>query len=195
MTVPPLDIDRGRLVSRYGTRKLGDREDLHTGIDLAALEGTPVYAIAAGTVVVSAADGAISGYGNVVVIRHDARASRSMWTLYAHLNTRAVAVGDLVIEGQTIGYVGQTGRADGPHLHFEVLTKWPPTGKDLDRIDPTRFWPPAMSSGKTLVAVKKVVVQPSAAGDTRARTADGTLVAVAALGWWLWKKEKRRRSA
>jgi len=57
-----------------------------------------------------------NGYGNCVIIEH----ANNVKTLYAHLDQRIVAAGDIVIQGQKIGTVGTTGRATGPHLHYEV---------------------------------------------------------------------------
>jgi murein DD-endopeptidase MepM/ murein hydrolase activator NlpD len=90
-----------------GTRKV------HTGVDLAAPEGTPVVAVEGG-VVKSA--GPRGGYGNAVEIDHGGGVS----TVYAHASSLAVHAGERVEEGQTIAAVGQTGRATGPHLHFEL---------------------------------------------------------------------------
>lgn len=86
----------------------------HTGIDIAASKGTPVYATADG--VVSHANPG-SGYGNTVVINH----GYSYQTLYAHLSRKAVKPGERVTRGQVIGYVGSTGLSSGPHLHYEVI--------------------------------------------------------------------------
>lgn len=86
----------------------------HTGIDIAASKGTPVYATADG--VVSHANPG-SGYGNTVVINH----GYSYQTLYAHLSRKAVRPGERVTRGQVIGYVGSTGLSSGPHLHYEVI--------------------------------------------------------------------------
>jgi murein DD-endopeptidase MepM/ murein hydrolase activator NlpD len=85
----------------------------HTGIDLAAPTGTPVYATADG--IVSRADW-YSSYGLYISVEHGA----SMQTRYAHLSRLAVAAGDSVKKGDLIGYVGSTGRSTGPHLHYEV---------------------------------------------------------------------------
>ena len=85
----------------------------HTGVDLAARSGTPVFASGAGTVIYSSFSSV--GYGNAVVIAHG-----TTFTLYGHLNDRLVSCGDRVGAGQQIGTVGNTGRSSGPHLHFEI---------------------------------------------------------------------------
>lgn len=103
------------LTSLYGMRShpvLGGLRK-HTGIDLAAPTGTPVYATADG--VVSRADW-YSSYGLYISLEHGA----SLQTRYAHLSRLAVASGDVVKKGDLIGYVGSTGRSTGPHLHYEV---------------------------------------------------------------------------
>lgn len=86
----------------------------HTGVDFAAPRGTPTWATADGTVEFAGVKG---GYGNVVEIRH----SGSVTTLYAHLSGFGPGIrkGERVSQGQTIGYVGSTGFATGPHLHYE----------------------------------------------------------------------------
>jgi murein DD-endopeptidase MepM/ murein hydrolase activator NlpD len=86
----------------------------HTGVDYGAPAGTPIRATASGVVAFAGAQG---GYGNAVVLRHDA----SITTLYGHLSRFApgVRAGARVSQGDTIGYVGQTGWATGPHLHYE----------------------------------------------------------------------------
>jgi murein DD-endopeptidase MepM/ murein hydrolase activator NlpD len=86
----------------------------HTGIDLAAPYGTTVWAGAPG--VVAAVGSGNTGYGNYVVIEHGG----GMSTLYGHLATSLVKVGDHVTQGQPIGLEGSTGASTGPHLHFEV---------------------------------------------------------------------------
>ncbi len=86
----------------------------HTGVDFAAPRGTPVWATADGTVDFVGVKG---GYGNVVEVRH----SNGVSTLYAHLSTFAqgVRAGTRVSQGQTLAFVGATGWATGPHLHYE----------------------------------------------------------------------------
>ena len=86
-------------------------------IDIGAPRGTPIHAAAAGTIIVARDNGAWNGgYGNYVVITH----GNGTQTLYAHMTHTAVSPGESVSRGQIIGYVGMTGWATGPHLHFEV---------------------------------------------------------------------------
>jgi len=88
----------------------------HKGIDLGAAKGTPVLAAADGVVLSAGAFAENNGrYGNTVVIDHGGQQS-----LYAHLDSVAVKAGQRVAAGQTIGGVGETGFATGPHLHFEA---------------------------------------------------------------------------
>jgi murein DD-endopeptidase MepM/ murein hydrolase activator NlpD len=103
------------IVSKYGWRVhpiLGVRK-LHEGIDIWAPEGTPIKAAAGGVVIWAGPRG---GYGNAVIIDHGS----GVGTVYAHQSAIAVGAGQSVSRGQTIGYVGHTGLAGGPHLHFEV---------------------------------------------------------------------------
>jgi murein DD-endopeptidase MepM/ murein hydrolase activator NlpD len=86
----------------------------HTGVDFPEPMGTPIHA--GGVGVVSFAGLNTGGYGNLVVITH--RLGFESW--YAHMSRIAASVGQRVSGGQTIGYVGSTGHATGPHLHFEV---------------------------------------------------------------------------
>jgi LysM repeat protein len=88
------------------------------GVDLAGMPvGSPVTAAAAGTVIVSKSGGGYNGgYGNYVVVTHD----NGTQTLYAHLSSVSVTVGQSIAQGETLGGVGNTGRSTGIHLHFEV---------------------------------------------------------------------------
>ncbi|TMF55673.1 MAG: hypothetical protein E6I22_06960 [Chloroflexi bacterium] len=92
----------------------------HTGLDLAVPLGTPVFAAADGAVVfargMADSTGNLIGYGNYILIQHDA----NLRTLYGHLMTIGVKEGDIVKRGQLIGLVGSTGNSTGPHTHFEV---------------------------------------------------------------------------
>lgn len=101
---------QGRLSSKFGPRK----NRMHDGIDIAAKAGVHVFAAAAGKVVY--ADSRLSGYGNLIIIRH----SSDMFTAYAHNQKNLVVVGQQVKTGQHIANVGSSGRATGAHLHFEV---------------------------------------------------------------------------
>ncbi|MEK7601892.1 MAG: peptidoglycan DD-metalloendopeptidase family protein [Patescibacteria group bacterium] len=86
------------------------------GVDLGAPAGTPVYAAAGGTVIVSRVGGWNGGYGNYIVIDH----GNGTQTLYSHLSSDNVSVGQTVSRAAAIGAVGHTGEATGNHLHFEV---------------------------------------------------------------------------
>ncbi len=88
----------------------------YNAIDLGAPIGTPVFASAEGTVIVSKNYGWNGGYGSYIVISHP----NGTQTLYAHLSKNLVFEGYGVVKGQVIGEVGRTGKATGPHLHFEI---------------------------------------------------------------------------
>jgi murein DD-endopeptidase MepM/ murein hydrolase activator NlpD len=89
----------------------------NNGVDIGAHAGTPIYAAAAGSVIVALGNnGWNGGFGNYVVINHP----NGTQTLYAHMIQVATAVGASVDQGQLIGYVGSTGKSTGNHLHFEV---------------------------------------------------------------------------
>ena len=106
----------GWLSAGYGMRSdpfTGER-DFHPGLDISADRGTPIYATAAGRVEVAAPSG---DYGNLVVIDH----GFGLVTRYGHLSKFGVWHGREVNRGDIVGYVGATGRATGPHLHYEVL--------------------------------------------------------------------------
>jgi lipoprotein NlpD len=85
-------------------------------VDLAAPSGTPIMAAADGEVIVAKDGGYNGGYGSYVVVNHD----NGSQTLYAHMSKVAATVGEEVVQGQVIGYVGETGDATGPHVHFEI---------------------------------------------------------------------------
>ena len=104
------------ITSPFGKRTspggIGSRN--HKGVDIGASYGSSIYATKAGTVIVSSYDA--GGYGNYVQIDHGG----GNYTLYGHMSSIAVSVGQKVSKGQTIGYVGSTGNSTGPHLHWEV---------------------------------------------------------------------------
>lgn len=103
------------VTSKYGWRTIDlyGYAKFHAGIDIGAGMGTPIYAADGGTVIVSTYDG---GYGNYVMLNHgDGRS-----TLYGHMSSRGVSVGQTVKQGQVIGYCGSTGNSTGPHIHFEI---------------------------------------------------------------------------
>jgi murein DD-endopeptidase MepM/ murein hydrolase activator NlpD len=102
----------GRVTSLFKNRCPGVDSN-HYGIDIANASGTRIRAAYRGTVTIAQS---LSGYGNVIYIRH----ASGFETRYAHLNRFAVGVGRTVTENQLIGYMGATGNATGPHLHFEV---------------------------------------------------------------------------
>ncbi len=111
-------VDGARLTSRYGRRRhpVLRYTRMHRGVDFAAPRGTPVFAAGNGRIVYRGRKGA---FGKYIKIRHNSRYA----TAYAHLRSyrRGVTSGSRVKQGQIIGYVGSTGTATGPHLHFEVL--------------------------------------------------------------------------
>lgn len=89
----------------------------HRGVDIGANRGTPIYASAKGIVSITC-KGWCGAYGTMAIIEHPDKNTK---TLYAHMSKIVVHTGDEVAQGQTIGYVGSTGRSTGPHLHFEVF--------------------------------------------------------------------------
>jgi murein DD-endopeptidase MepM/ murein hydrolase activator NlpD len=107
----------------------------HHALDIAASEGTPVVAAAAGTVVLVGNRG-YSGGGNVVWIEHNSK----LYTTYNHLSAWNVRVGQKVSAGQRVGSVGHTGDATGPHLHFEVWLGYPwALGNTSDAVNPCKY--------------------------------------------------------
>ena len=111
-------IDFARVSSSFGNRKhpISGKWKKHKGTDYAASTGTPIMTTASGTVTHSSRKG---GYGNCVIVKHNDKYT----TLYAHLSKfkSGARKGDYVKQGDVIGYVGSTGYATGPHLHYEFL--------------------------------------------------------------------------
>jgi len=122
--------DRWPISQRWSvTSEFGPRKDpragtwrTHTGVDLSAPKGTPVFATAPGRVTFGGRDR--GGYGKLVKISH----GNGLETWYAHLSRRAVREGERVQRGQQVGRVGNTGRSTGAHLHYEVRVR----GKAVD---------------------------------------------------------------
>ncbi len=118
-----------RVTSRYGNRSdpFTGETRYHSGIDIDGFNnaGQPIIAAASGTVITASYDG---GYGNYVIIDHGDTS-----TVYAHCSGLAVSAGDYVSQGQTVGYLGDSGRATGVHLHFEVYV-------GDGRVDPTQYF-------------------------------------------------------
>ena len=118
-----------RVTSRYGNRSdpFTGETKYHSGIDIDGFgnDGQPVIAADSGTVITASSN---SGYGNYVIIDHG-----STKTLYAHMSGLAVSSGQTVTQGQTVGYLGATGRATGTHLHFEVYV-------GEGRVDPASYF-------------------------------------------------------
>jgi len=106
----------GRVTSSFGERQdpINGEGAFHSGIDIAAPYGSPVRASADGQVAEANLNG--GGYGREIVLDH----GHDLQTVYGHLSLIAVVPGQRVMRGQVIGYVGQSGRATGPHLHYEV---------------------------------------------------------------------------
>ena len=104
----------GRISGHFGNQRIfnGTPKSPHSGTDIAAPEGTPVKASGSGVIVLSGKDYFFTG--NMVIIDH----GHQLQTIYAHLQKATVKVGDKVRQGDTIGYVGKTGRATGAHLHW-----------------------------------------------------------------------------
>jgi murein DD-endopeptidase MepM/ murein hydrolase activator NlpD len=98
----------------YRTDPFTKARKMHEGMDFTAKTGTPIYATGDG--VVERADNTASGFGNHIVIRH----GFGYETLYAHLSRYKCRKGQHIKRGDIIGYVGSTGRSEGPHLHYEV---------------------------------------------------------------------------
>lgn len=117
----------GHITSSFGWRSdpMHGGRRFHSGVDIGASHGSPIYATQAGQVVYS---GRYKGYGNVVVVYHGSR----LFTLYGHTARNYVKKGDNVRRGQVIAAVGSTGRSTGPHLHFEVH-------QNKQYVDPLRY--------------------------------------------------------
>lgn len=117
----------GAVTGRFGELRAGHR---HQGIDIPAPVGTPVRAAGAGTVVMREWQ---DGYGNYTCIRHV-----DVLTCYAHQSRFHARLGETVRQGEVIGFTGDSGTSEAPHLHFEVRRGRRPWGKPLN---PVRYLP------------------------------------------------------
>ena len=143
-TIPTtLPVLGGYYSSNYGYRidPISGKSSFHTGVDVIATQGTAVMAAAGG--VVSAVE-FHAEYGNIVDIDHD----NGLTSRYAHLLKSTVKVGDVVMKGQLIAQVGNTGRTTGPHLHFEVREKGVP-------LNPNKFFALDKKDGTLPMALRK----------------------------------------
>jgi len=118
-----------RLASGFGYRTdpFTKIKKFHSGMDFSAKEGTPAYVTGDG--IVERADNLMSGYGNLVIVDH----GFGYRTYYAHLSRYNVKKGDRLKRGDIVGFVGSTGRSQGPHLHYEVRVNGEP-------INPVHFY-------------------------------------------------------
>lgn len=126
---PISNKDLTRMASGYGMRidPVYNVSKMHWGMDFTAPTGTEIYATGSGKVVES--NYSNGGYGNRIKIDH----GYGYQSLYAHMSSIAVKKGDKVTRGQVIGYVGNTGKSVGPHLHYEVI-------KNGNKINPVYFY-------------------------------------------------------
>ena len=127
---PVANKDLKRMASGYGRRihPIYKVRKMHWGMDFSAKTGTPIFATGDGKISNDRKIGG-SGYGKYIVIDH----GYGYQTLYAHMSKVAVRKGQRVKRGDVIGYVGNTGRSAGPHLHYEVV-------KDGKKVNPINFY-------------------------------------------------------
>ncbi len=132
----------------------------HTGIDVAAPEGTPLHAAADGVVLLAAASvnsaGRLTGYGNYVIIGHAA----GFLTLYGHMSEVAVHAGDRVRQGQLVELEGSTGNSTGPHVHFEIR-------RDGALLDPAPFLSGQLPDNAARFRTRRRSAEPPGAGSIR----------------------------
>ena len=144
--IPPIipDPSKYNFSSPFGYRTdpFTGESKMHTGVDLAMKVGNPVYAT--GDAVVEAVNFEFFGYGNTIILDH----GFGYKTLYAHLNSVNVIEGMKVKRGDCIAETGQSGRASGPHLHYEVHYKG-------EKVNPTNYFDLSMSKDEYLAMVGK----------------------------------------
>lgn len=116
--IMPLRKNSCSIISGFGTRyhPILHYRRMHTGVDLSAKTGTPIYATGDGTIQVAGRSNDLSGYGIAVLINH----GYGYQTLYGHMSDVKVRPGQKVKRGELLGHVGSTGLASGPHCHYEV---------------------------------------------------------------------------
>lgn len=124
-----LPISTGVVGSKFGAR--GSWSSYHTGLDFRAAYGTQIHAVLPGVVVYAGSSG--DWAGNHVAVRH----VDGHTTMYSHMSRMAVSTGQTVQAGQVLGYVGETGRAFGAHLHFELYPSGVRYGDVYKAVDPT----------------------------------------------------------
>ena len=124
----PISKHDGRIVSGFGQRfhPILKYRRMHTGIDISAPKGTPIYATADGIIEFTGRKGS---YGNAIIIDH----GYGYETLYGHMSEFIAKRKEHVKRGQIIGYVGNTGLTEAPHVHYEVI-------KDGKKINPVNFF-------------------------------------------------------
>ncbi len=132
---PVKNEDLKRMASGYGWRSdpFTKARKMHWGMDFSSPKGTPIYATGDGKV--TRADSNSSGYGNHIRIDH----GFGYVSLYAHMSKYNVSPGKKVKRGDLIGFVGSTGRSQGPHLHYEIF-------KDGERVNPMNFYYGSLSA-------------------------------------------------
>ncbi|MGB5943723.1 MAG: M23 family metallopeptidase [Leeuwenhoekiella sp.] len=145
---PVKNEDLTRIASGYGMRSdpFTKQRKMHWGMDFTARRGTPVYATGDG--IVTRADDNSTGYGNHIRIDH----GYGYTSLYAHLYKYNVRRGQKVTRGDLIGFVGSTGRSQGPHLHYEIF-------KDDQRINPINFYYGNLSPEEFAVILQQAQLQ------------------------------------
>ncbi len=142
LDVPTIWPVMGPITSSFGQREdpvLGNGEgEFHKGLDISAIDGTPVRATADATVKTA---GMVNGYGREVVLDH----GHGLETCYGHMSAFAVSAGETVLRGQIIGYVGHSGRVTGSHLHYEVRIRNTP-------VNPHKYLQMTLAQAGTLPA-------------------------------------------
>lgn len=155
-------LEQVNVTSNFGAREGSP----HEGVDLKARSGTPVYAAQTGRVIY--AGNKLSGYGKMVVIRHE----KGLASVYAHNSRLLVRQGQRVRQGQKISLSGNTGRSSGPHLHFEVRDG--SLAVDPTRVIPDRVAKAPLKPGRQVAlrttSRRNEMVRATASAPVRSRT-------------------------